>query len=512
MDLTMGTMNFLFTSLNETFNGFTNSAIFDSMWEILPRISSTTVAINPDIYDQLMYELCTRYGNPDDRGKYGHIYRCLLPDNDNSEQSQVTITCYASTCNISVQGKLHQLWVDHVLSEIKQNITSEDIHLPITSTPSPAHQLSDSLPCFDLNASIDSTGPMDTTPLSPPAPSEPELSIQEPASTRTLGTQTPPIPAPRFRYSSTASQTDISTLSSESPSCATPEQRTETLASSETPGTVTVEPQTETPSHVDCVVVPMVPTSNPFSPLQVEETPAYSITAPELSPQPQRPTPKPRTRSYRPTPKPRSKLHPVATSEQPIAASSSHHHQHAPNLKKKTILIIGDSIPKHLVGRRMSRQCRVVNRCIPGSNLELWIQLAPIIINEEQPSSVIIHCGTNNISRLLVNECLELYHLLTSVILESNPSIHIAASSLTVQRKYATSFWTKEFNARLSDLCLSNKWTYVNNDNISKSHLARDGLHLSRTGIALLAQNFIAYIRISCNQDFQEMPTFTRKP
>ena len=61
-------------------------------------------------------------------------------------------------------------------------------------------------------------------------------------------------------------------------------------------------------------------------------------------------------------------------------------------------------------------------------------------------------------------------------------------------------------------ICVSNKWTYVNNDNISKSHLARDGLHLSRTGIALLAQNFIAYIRIACNQDFQEMPTFTRKP
>ena len=160
----------------------------------------------------------------------------------------------------------------------------------------------------------------------------------------------------------------------------------------------------------------------------------------------------------------------------------------------------------------MSRQCRVVNRCIPGSNLELWIKLAPVIINEEQPSSVIIHCGTNNISHLLVNECLELYHLLVSVILELNSSIHIAVSSLIVQRKYATSFWTKEFNARLLDLCRSNKWTYIDNDNISKSHLARDGLHLSRSGISLLAQNFISFIRLVSKQDFRKIPTALREP
>ena len=459
-----------------------------------------------------MYELCARYGSPDDRGKYGNIYRCLLPDNQNSEQSQVTITCYSSTCNISVQGKLHQLWVDHVLPEIKQNIASENINQPITSTPSPSHQQTDSLPCFDLNASIDSTGPMDTTPLSPPATNEPEFSCLEPAATRTLGTQTPPIPAPRFRFSSAATQTVISLLSPESTSCATTEQQTETPASTETPDPVNVEPHTEAPSHLDCVVVPMVPTSNPFSLLEVEETAASPTTMPALSPEPQRPTPKPRTHPGRPTPKPRSKLPTAVTSEQPITVSPPSCHEHAPNLKKRTILIIGDSIPKHLVGRRMSRQCRVVNRCIPGSKLELWIQLAPIIINEEQPSTVIIHCGTNNIPHLLVNECLELYRLLTSVILELNPSIHIAASSLTVQRKYAISFWTKEFNARLSDLCFSNKWTYVNNDNISKDHLARDGLHLSRTGIALLAQNFISFIRVACNQDFQEMPTYRRKP
>ena len=59
------------------------------------------------------------------------------------------------------------------------------------------------------------------------------------------------------------------------------------------------------------------------------------------------------------------------------------------------------------------------------------------------------------------------YHLLVFVIFV-NPYFYTYCCFIsTVQGKYATSFWTKEFNARLSDLCLSNKWANVNNDNIS---------------------------------------------
>ena len=34
--------------------------------------------------------------------------------------------------------------------------------------------------------------------------------------------------------------------------------------------------------------------------------------------------------------------------------------------QKPTVLLIGDSIPKGVIGRHMSRRYRVINRCIPG--------------------------------------------------------------------------------------------------------------------------------------------------
>ncbi len=148
-------VSFLLNSLHQTFSGFTNASIYENaMWKIMPKLKSTTVAINPEIYEQLMYELCARYGRPDDRGSKGQIYRCHMPNGDTF--STITITCYESTHNISVQGLLHEHWIDNVLSEIKLKLTTDEslnssiCVQPATSTPFPYHHHASSIPCFDL--------------------------------------------------------------------------------------------------------------------------------------------------------------------------------------------------------------------------------------------------------------------------------------------------------------------------------------------------------------------------
>ncbi len=265
-----------------------------------------------------------------------------------------------------------------------------------------------------------------------------------------------------------------------------------------------------------------ISTSNRFSVLPIED--CNNTSVPESIPTVAtrcKPTPKKSTPKQKPVPKPRTiyvassspaePTRPVPAPRTIISHSSSTldastHHQ------RKSVLIIGDSIPKYLIGSRMSKRCVVLNRCIPGTHLESWISLAPIVINEVKPSAVIIHCGTNNISSDFVHETVELYRLLADVILKVDPTIQIIASSLTTQLNVSHSTWIREFNARLQELCHVNKWTYANNNNITTFHLARaDGLHLSRKGTSLLAQNFITHIRQFCNQDFHKMPTSFRK-
>ncbi|XP_071941471.1 uncharacterized protein [Antedon mediterranea] len=163
--------------------------------------------------------------------------------------------------------------------------------------------------------------------------------------------------------------------------------------------------------------------------------------------------------------------------------------------RKQTVLIIGDSIPKHLVGRRMSSRMRVINCCIPGSKLEMWIKLAPVLIQEQNPSSVIIHCGTNNTNDCMPMKCIKLITLLCNCIRDADTSIHIAISSLIMHQNAGRYAWVKEFNARLHDKCSTLNWAFIDNSNISLQHLAKDGLHLNGSGIKLIAMNYIAFLR-----------------
>jgi lysophospholipase L1-like esterase len=171
--------------------------------------------------------------------------------------------------------------------------------------------------------------------------------------------------------------------------------------------------------------------------------------------------------------------------------------------QKKTVLIVGDSIPKNLNGRRrMSRMHRVINRCLPGSSLSLWSKILPAMIEEEQPSFIIIHCGTNDMHSRTTSDCIS---LLCDVIGAIPVGIEIAVSSLTTQEHSRRRKWICDYNTRLSVLCQSNAWTYINNNNITLVNLTEDKLHLNKQGTSILARNYISVIKTTgtCNVSFR---------
>ena len=327
-----------------------------------------------------------------------------------------TITLYTTTSVISVQGSQHQAWVDSVLPEINARIDSES---SLHHSTAINHESVPESVYIQMDSDDELVRPSPIT--STPKPTKRSTAVS-------IGTQTPFLSVPTiYVQCHTECQTDVSCVStcsirgSTETEDNTPSAEHQNQISDKSPEDHVDNSCQESPA-ADNIFIATIPTDNLFSMLRVEETPDEQQASPapseqHASPAPKKvkvkPTPKPRTKIHAPIPKPRKNI-PVSTTPASTKSSTSSPSKlpvSDSDLRRKTILIVGDSIPKHLDGRKMSKRCKVINRCIPGSNLELWTKLAPIFVKEEQPTCVIIHCATNNISSCYVNECVELQYV-----------------------------------------------------------------------------------------------------
>ena len=56
-----------------------------------------------------------------------------------------------------------------------------------------------------------------------------------------------------------------------------------------------------------------------------------------------------------------------------------------------------------------------------------------------------------------------------------------------------------EVNELLKHYCKLNKWALIKHNNIESNHLNSYGLHLNRSGTALLAKNIISFLNNKSN-------------
>ena len=67
---------------------------------------------------------------------------------------------------------------------------------------------------------------------------------------------------------------------------------------------------------------------------------------------------------------------------------------------------------------------------------------------------------------------------------------NIFVSSVTVNTRRSSAFISKVNNI-LQDKCATHQFHFIDNSNIKKEHLWKDGLHLNRSGKDLLINNFL---------------------
>ena len=162
---------------------------------------------------------------------------------------------------------------------------------------------------------------------------------------------------------------------------------------------------------------------------------------------------------------------------------------------KADVLIIGDSMIKHISGPRLSRSKQIKCFAKPGVKVDDIYPHAIGLIKKHKPREVIVHVGTNNIRE----EPDAIYNIIVSVgeTLESVSDINRVTISGIIHRNGETEVEKSKVtsvNHSLNEFAEKHNWGFVDNSNITCRHLCSDGVHLSRQGQGVLAKNFLRHI------------------
>ena len=160
--------------------------------------------------------------------------------------------------------------------------------------------------------------------------------------------------------------------------------------------------------------------------------------------------------------------------------------------RKPVAVIAGYSIIQNIHGWSLSKTNKVVVKPFPGATTgDMEDYIKPIL--RKDPENIIIHVGTSDVNskepRLTAEDIVNL-----ALQIEGDaPNTNIAILGL-VSRADDKEGKVSSVNKVLKKFCHQNGWNFIEHNNVHLTHLSRGGLHLSKSGTALLAQNFCKYI------------------
>lgn len=162
--------------------------------------------------------------------------------------------------------------------------------------------------------------------------------------------------------------------------------------------------------------------------------------------------------------------------------------------KPKSVLIIGDSIIKHIEPRKLSKKT-VYKRSFPGRRAEeIHDEIDNIQMNDEL-SYVIIHVGTNNLPSESVDSCVRQIQKLALKTRRKFQNSKIGISSIIHRDDINVSAKLSAVNGKLKEMANNDDFVFIDNSRIDGTCLNGSKLHLNAKGSAYLANNFIKFIR-----------------
>lgn len=161
------------------------------------------------------------------------------------------------------------------------------------------------------------------------------------------------------------------------------------------------------------------------------------------------------------------------------------------------VVVIGDSMTKHVIGHKLSRDKKVHSASYSGATIQDVNDHAKPFLRRK-PKKVIIHVGTNNLRNDNPKKIQRDLKQLTTQMKKDNPDVTLAFSSI-IKRKDDSSLNANinKVNTSMKNYCQSNDIDFICNDDIDDSCLFKDGIHLNKKGVFKLASNLRTFINSS---------------
>ena len=118
--------------------------------------------------------------------------------------------------------------------------------------------------------------------------------------------------------------------------------------------------------------------------------------------------------------------------------------------------------------------------------------------HEDHPDVVLIHIGSNDINNQMKDRINT--EKLTGDIINIGKSCidlgvkEVVISSILPKKNIAFTRLMRQVNDSLREQCVLNGFGFISNDNISRTHLWKDGIHLEDLGTNILAGNFADFV------------------
>ena len=156
---------------------------------------------------------------------------------------------------------------------------------------------------------------------------------------------------------------------------------------------------------------------------------------------------------------------------------------------KNSVIIVGDSIVKHLTGPGISKKNHIKIKTNPGATTEDTIDhIKPSI--KRKPDSLPAHPGTNDPTNG-INTMTKIRKVVaTAGEMDNEEKIKLFYFSITCRKDVDKTDEIIAANGRLQKYCLSKGFLFIDNSNIDASCLNAGKLHLNRQGTSILADNF----------------------
>ena len=164
--------------------------------------------------------------------------------------------------------------------------------------------------------------------------------------------------------------------------------------------------------------------------------------------------------------------------------------------QEKAVLVIGDSMVKHIDGNKIARAARnkAISHSYSGATVNQISAKFDDQTEKSQYDTIILHVGTND---LVHEESEKVAADMDNLINKAKGHTNKVAVSGAIKR-YDGKVNNRKidyYNKLVHDLCSKHKITYIDNSYIEKSLLNRSNLHLNRDGDKALGRAFCTYLK-----------------